>query len=167
MTPSSDDQLAHVDAGGRARMVDVSGKDITIRTAVAEARIHIGPQVAEALRTHGAVNAKGPVLETARIAGIMAAKRTAELIPMCHPLLLDQVQVEAELAGETIEVRAVVRCTGRTGVEIEAMTAASVAALTIYDMCKSAAKGIVIERIRLLEKTGGRSGTWRCGDDTL
>jgi len=156
--------LTHLDASGRARMVDVGGKDPTRRTARAEARVKVGPVIADQLARTGAV-AKGDVAGTAHIAGIMAAKRTHELVPMCHPLVLEHAGVDVVLEGDVVVITAEAVCTGTTGVEMEAMTAASVAALTVYDMCKSAGKGIVIEAVRLLEKTGGRSGTWRAADE--
>ena len=140
-------------------MVDVSGKESTARSAVAEAWINIGARVADKLHSDGAL-AKGNVVETARIAGIMAAKKTADLIPMCHPLSLDVVEVTAELLGRRFRVVARVSAEGRTGVEMEAMTAAAVAALAFYDMVKSAGKGIEIGPVRLLEKQGGKSGRW-------
>ena len=152
-------KLSHVSDDGRASMVDVGQKDPTRRTAVAEAWVDVGPEIAEMLRTSGSV-AKGNVLETARIAGIMASKRTPELIPMCHPLALDVVEIDAELVGDRVHLVARAVCHGKTGVEMEAMTAASLAALTVYDMVKSAGKGVVIGPIRLLEKCGGKSGHW-------
>jgi len=155
--------LSHLTAKGHARMVDVGGKKKTRRTAKAEAVVRLGETIARLVAETGGVS-KGNVLETARIAGIMAAKRTADLIPMCHTLDLDSVDLDFRLAGDAVVVTAEVRCQGRTGVEMEAMTAASVAALTVYDMCKSADKGITIEHIRLVEKSGGKSGTWRSAD---
>ncbi len=152
-------KLTHIGDDNRARMVDVSGKEITVRTASAEADVQLGPEVAELLVGKGSVS-KGNVLETARIAGIQAAKKTAELVPMCHPLALDHVDVVGELEGEVLHLICEVRCTGRTGVEMEAMMGVSVAAITVYDMCKSAAKGIEIGNVRLLHKTGGKSGDW-------
>jgi len=140
-------------------MVDVGGKTATRREARAEAVVNVGPAIAALLREGGGV-AKGNVLETARIAGIMAAKRAGELIPMCHPLTLDVCEVDAAVEGPCVRIETRVACEGKTGVEMEAMTAASVAALTVYDMCKSAGKGIEITRIRLLEKSGGKSGRW-------
>jgi cyclic pyranopterin phosphate synthase len=157
MTPER--ELSHVGPGGEARMVDVSKKARTPRFARAEAEVLVGSEIAQKLRETGGV-AKGNVLETARIAGVMAAKRTPELVPMCHPLALDAVDVDARIEGETVRIEASVRCTGRTGVEMEAMTAAAVAALTVYDMVKSAGKGVEIRSVRLLEKSGGRSGHW-------
>jgi molybdenum cofactor biosynthesis protein MoaC len=144
-------------------MVDVGCKTPTERTARAEAVVRVGEAIADQLRRTGAVT-KGGVLETARLAGIMAAKQTANLIPLCHQIPLDVVTIEATLKGETVRLEAVVRCHHTTGVEMEAMTAVSVAALTIYDMCKAAGKGIIIQHVRLLEKTGGKSGTWRSDD---
>lgn len=152
-------KLSHIGDDNRARMVDVSGKDVTVRTARAEAHVKLGPDVAKLLAGRGSVQ-KGNVLETARIAGIQAAKKTAELVPLCHPLALDHVDVEGTLEGETLRLVCDVRCSGRTGVEMEAMMGVSVAAITVYDMCKSAAKGIEIGSVRLLRKTGGRSGDW-------
>jgi len=154
--------LSHAAADGRARMVDVGAKAATARMARAEAVVRVGPVIARLLARRGGV-AKGNVLETARLAGIMAAKRTAGLIPLCHPVPLDHVEVLADLRGAEVCITAAVRCRGVTGVEMEALTAVAVAALTVYDMCKSADKGIVIRRVRLLEKSGGKSGTWRAG----
>lgn len=152
--------LSHIDNHGAAHMVDVGDKSPTTRTARAEAIVYLGEKTAEQLRATGAV-AKGGVIETARIAGIMGAKQTSSLIPMCHPLPLSVVELSAELDQKTVVLRSFVRCTHVTGVEMEAMTAVSIAALTVYDMCKSADKGIRIESIRLLEKTGGKSGAWK------
>jgi len=152
-------KLSHLSDDGKASMVDVGAKEPTKRTALAEASVRVGPEVAELLRNTGAV-AKGNVLETARIAGILAAKRTAELIPMCHPLGLDVVEIDADLDGDSVHILARAICRGKTGVEMEAMTAVSVASLTVYDMVKSAGKGAEIGPIRLLEKTGGKSGAW-------
>jgi cyclic pyranopterin phosphate synthase len=153
--------LSHVGPRG-ARMVDVSRKAATLRTARAEAWVHVGPVIAALLRESGGV-AKGNAIEVARVAGIVAAKRTAELIPMCHPIALDHVEVRAELHGVRVRIESAVRCRERTGAEMEALTAAAVAALTVYDMCKSADKGIEIRSVRLLEKSGGKSGVWRRG----
>ena len=152
-------KLSHVSPGGKARMADVSAKTISARRAVAEAWVTVGPEIAEKLSHCGAV-AKGNVLETARLAGILAAKQVPNLIPMCHPLLLDNVELEAELIKEQVRITAVVCCEGKTGVEMEAMTAAAVATLTVYDMVKSAGKGVEIGPVRLLEKSGGKSGHW-------
>ena len=155
-------KLSHLAPGGKARMVDVSSKPPTRRTATAEAWVDVGPAVARRLRASGVV-AKGNVLETARLAGILGAKRTAELIPMCHPLALDAVEIDVRAVGRRVHIVATVRCEGKTGVEMEAMTAASVAALTVYDMVKSAGRGVEIGPVRLLEKAGGKSGRWTRG----
>jgi cyclic pyranopterin phosphate synthase len=155
-------KLSHLSPGGRARMVDVSAKPRTERFARAEAWVSLGAPAARALHATGAV-AKGNVLETARLAGILAAKRTHELIPMCHPLALDLVEVDAALSGRRVRIETRVGCRERTGAEMEALTAAAVAALTVYDMVKSAGKGAQIGPIRLLEKRGGKSGHWRRG----
>ena len=152
-------KLSHVSAKGDARMVDVSAKPATRRSARAEAWVTVGSAIAGQLRAAGGL-AKGDVLQTARLAGIMAAKRTADLIPMCHPLPLDAIDVEARLAGARVRIVSRVACEGKTGVEMEAMVAAAIAALTVYDMVKSAGKGIAIGPVRLLEKSGGKSGKW-------
>lgn len=154
-------KLSHLNAQGEAHMVDVSDKDVTSRTAVAEGFVALLPETL-ALVTKGEAK-KGDVLATARIAGIMAAKKTHELIPLCHPLAITNVTVEFSPSTEPagIHVTATVKVTGQTGVEMEALTAVSVACLTIYDMLKAADKGMTISDIRLLEKTGGRSGTYR------
>lgn len=152
--------LSHLDEAGHARMVDVSGKQETVREALAEGRVRMHPQT-RALILAGRIP-KGDVLACARIAGIMAAKETSRLVPMCHPLPISEVAVEVEPDDDDgLRVRARVRTVGRTGVEMEALTAVSVAALTVYDMCKSVERGMVIETVRLLEKQGGGSGTWR------
>jgi cyclic pyranopterin phosphate synthase len=151
--------LTHFDAAGRAAMVDVAGKEATARRAVATGRIVMEPATLALIRD--GLAGKGDVLGVARIAGIMAAKRTAELIPLCHPLMLSKVAVDFTLAPpDTVEIEAVVTLTGRTGVEMEALTAVSVAALTIYDMVKAVDRGMRIEGIRLLHKSGGKSGTF-------
>jgi len=154
-------RLTHIDESGSARMVDVGSKDQTARRAVADARLRMSPDTAEAIEDRNAP--KGDVIGTARIAGIQAAKRTGELIPMAHPLPLTHVDVEIRvIAGEgVVEVVAEAKTVARTGVEMEAMTACAVAALTIYDMVKGLERGIAIERIELREKSGGRSGEWR------
>ncbi|MEI6643318.1 MAG: cyclic pyranopterin monophosphate synthase MoaC [Novosphingobium sp.] len=151
--------LTHLDAQGRARMVDVGGKAETQRVAVALGRIRMNAATLAALRD--GKTPKGDVLAVARIAGIMAAKRTAELIPLCHPLALDAVSVEFAFVDDGVEARATASLTGRTGVEMEALTAVSVALLTVYDMAKAIDKGMVIEGVRLIEKRGGKSGDWR------
>jgi cyclic pyranopterin monophosphate synthase len=155
------DELTHIDEHGNARMVDVGAKPQTARRAVARALVRMAP--ATAARVAAGDAPKGDVLGTARIAGIQAAKRTGELIPLCHPLPLDHVDVEAEVdaAAGTVTLTAEARVTARTGVEMEALTAASVAALTVYDMVKGLEKGIEIASVVLLEKSGGRSGEWR------
>lgn len=151
--------LTHLDAEGRAHMVDVSPKEPTHRRAVARAQIHMTPETVEAVRL-GATK-KGDVLAVARVAGIQAAKRTSDLIPLCHPLMVSKVSVDFTLDDTHIDVEAVVETVERTGVEMEALTACSVAALTIYDMCKAADRAMVIDGLTLWEKTGGRSGTYR------
>lgn len=149
--------LSHYDAAGRASMVDVSAKVDTRRTATAHAFVRIRPSVLKKLPQ----NPKGNPLEVARIAGICAAKRTGELIPMCHPLLLTHVDVEAAVESRGVRITARVATTGPTGVEMEALTAAAVAALTVYDMTKALDKGIEVQELHLLEKTGGKSGDYK------
>lgn len=151
-------KLTHLDDAGQAAMVDVSAKPATIREALAEGRITMSAMALAAIRD-GAVK-KGDVLATARIAGIMAAKKTSELIPLCHPLMLSKVAVDFTFESDGIRVTAMVRLSGQTGVEMEALTAASVTLLTIYDMAKALDKGMVIGGVRLLEKRGGKSGDW-------
>jgi cyclic pyranopterin phosphate synthase len=154
-------RLTHLDHKGEARMVDVSRKDVTARTATAAARITMRPQTLQAIL--GGEAAKGDVLAVARVAGIMAAKRTHELIPLCHPLPLSQVTVEFLPVTEAaaIDILATARVDGKTGVEMEALTAAAVAALTIYDMVKSIDRAMTIEALRLIDKRGGKSGHYR------
>jgi cyclic pyranopterin monophosphate synthase len=152
-------KLTHLDESGAAHMVDVSAKSDTVREAVAEGRIAMSAEALGAIREGSAK--KGDVLATARIAGIMAAKKTSELIPLCHPLMLSKVSIDFAFENDGIRAIAVVRLTGQTGVEMEALTATSVALLTIYDMAKALDKGMVISGIRLLSKTGGKSGDWR------
>jgi cyclic pyranopterin phosphate synthase len=152
-------RLTHLDASGRARMVDVSEKSATAREAVARGRVRMSPQT-RALAIAGE-GRKGDVRSVAEIAGVMAAKRTADLIPLCHPLALSKVEVSVEPCDEGLAVIATVRTTGPTGVEMEALTAVSVACLTIYDMLKAAERGMVIEAVRVVEKSGGASGDWR------
>ena len=149
-------EFSHLDEQGKAKMVDVSGKDATERIAIACGFIGIQPDVIHMITDKKMP--KGDVLATARIAGIMAAKRTHELIPMCHPLALDYVSVDFEIEKDHIKIIATVKVTGKTGVEMESLTAVSVAALTIYDMCKSMDKSMTISQIQLEEKCGGRSG---------
>ncbi len=155
--------LTHLDEKGEARMVDVGDKAHTQRVAVAESRLVMQPETLELILSGG--HKKGDVLATARIAGIMAAKRTGDLIPMCHPLMLTKVKVELTPEPDRHAVHITAECavSGQTGVEMEALTAASVAALTLYDMCKAVDRGMVIEQTRLLEKRGGKSGHWQVG----
>jgi cyclic pyranopterin phosphate synthase len=152
--------LTHLDEAGRARMVDVSAKDETERVAVAAGSVQMKPATLALIQSGGV--AKGDVLAVARLAGIMAAKRTADLIPLCHPLALTSVAVElaCDVARSAVDITATCRVTGRTGVEMEALTAVSVAALTIYDMCKAVDRGMRIGEIRLMHKSGGKSGTY-------
>ncbi|WP_137679322.1 cyclic pyranopterin monophosphate synthase MoaC [Aurantiacibacter suaedae] len=152
-------KLTHLDETGAARMVDVGHKTPSQRSATAEGRIAMQPATLQAVREGS--GPKGDVLAAARIAGIMAAKRTGELIPLCHPLALDTVSVDFAFEDSAIRVTARAALTGKTGVEMEALTAASMALLTIYDMAKALEKGMVIEQVRLLAKTGGKSGDWR------
>lgn len=153
-------QLTHLNEQGDARMVDVSGKDITTRVAVAESRISMAADTLALIEAGG--HKKGDVYAVARIAGIQAAKKCADLIPLCHPLPLASVTVdfESDATNNTVIVRATCKLDGKTGVEMEALTAVSVAALTIYDMCKAVDKGMVIEATRLISKLGGKSGDW-------
>lgn len=152
-------ELTHLDETGRARMVDVGGKAETRRVAVASGRVRMSPEALAAIRD-GEVP-KGDVLAAARIAGIMGAKKTAELIPLCHPLALDAVTVDFAVEDDAVRATATASLSGRTGVEMEAMTAVSVALLTIYDMAKAVDQAMVIEAVRLIEKRGGKSGDWR------
>jgi cyclic pyranopterin phosphate synthase len=157
-------KLSHLTDDGSVQMVDVGAKASSLREAKASALVRMSPQTLQLLRERALP--KGDVLTTAKVAAILAAKRTADLIPMTHPLPLTYIDVtfDVESSDDAIAIEALVRCEGKTGVEIEAMTACSIAALTIYDMCKSADKSIVIERIRLEEKSGGKSGTFRRSD---
>jgi cyclic pyranopterin phosphate synthase len=148
--------LSHVDDQSRPTMVDVTGKPVTRRTAVAEARVRFPADAAAALRAGGFATAKGPVFHTAIVAGVMAAKRTHELIPFCHPLGLEDCRVEVEMDGDEAVIRCATAVNHRTGVEMEALTGASVAALTVYDMCKALSHAIVIVETRLVEKHGGK-----------
>jgi len=161
MSDSDEPGLSHIDDAGRARMVDVTGKDETFRVAVAKGRVVMQPETLRLLLA-GEI-AKGNVLTTAQIAGVQAAKKTSELIPMCHPLLLTGIDVELEPdeAASAVEITATVRTTGKTGVEMEALTAVSVAGLTVYDMCKAVDRGMQVEAVRLVSKTGGKSGDWQ------
>lgn len=156
----SDKELTHLDEKGQARMVDVGEKAHTERSATATATIHMQAETLSMI-VQGK-HKKGDVMATARIAGIMAAKRTPDLIPMCHPLMITSVKVDLvpNLENSSVEVLATCKTVGQTGIEIEALTAASVAALTLYDMCKAVDRGMVIDQVKLLEKIGGKSGHW-------
>ncbi len=160
--PKNRTELSHVDAGGRVRMVDVSGKAVTARQATARGRISISRAALRQVRA-GRI-AKGDPLQAARLAGIMAAKKTADLIPLCHPLPLSHVEVEITPARDGYVIEATARTSAQTGVEMEALTAVAVAALTIYDMVKAVDKAMVIGEIRLISKRGGRSGEYRAKD---
>ena len=153
------DRLTHLDENGAARMVDVGGKQATARSATATGRIRMSGKALSAIAEGS--SPKGDALAAARIAGIMAAKKTGELIPLCHPLALDAVTVLFKVEADAIRVTATASLTGKTGVEMEAMTAASVALLTVYDMGKALDKAMVIEGVRLIAKSGGKSGDWR------
>ncbi|MFE9479760.1 cyclic pyranopterin monophosphate synthase MoaC [Streptomyces spororaveus] len=155
---STESRLTHIDEAGAARMVDVSGKDVTTRTARASGRVLVAPRVIELLRGEGVP--KGDALATARIAGIMGAKKTPDLIPLCHPLAVSGVTVDLRVADDAVEILATVKTTDRTGVEMEALTAVAVAGLTVIDMVKAVDKGAVITDVRVEEKTGGKSGDW-------
>ena len=150
--------LTHLDETGAARMVDVSAKANTAREAIAEGRIEMSPEALSAIRD--GTTKKGDVLAVARVAGIMAAKKTSDLIPLCHPIALSSVTVDLTIGETAITATATARTTGPTGVEMEALTAVSVALLTLYDMAKAMDRGMRIEGVRLLSKTGGKSGTW-------
>ncbi len=150
--------MTHLDSRGAARMVDVAAKAATAREALAECIVRMAPATVDAVREG---TAKGDALAVARVAGIMAAKRTPDLIPLCHPLPLTSVEVDFELGADAVRILARARVTGPTGVEMEALTAAAVAGLTLIDMTKGIERGVYLERVRLLEKSGGRSGTWK------
>ena len=152
------DKLTHLDESGRPQMVDVGEKPLTARLARAEAWVRMSPQALDAIR-HSRIQ-KGDVLRIAELAGVQGAKRTADLIPLCHPLPLDSVNVIAEIQDEAVRIEATVTVTWKTGVEMEALAAVNAAALTVYDMTMSVDKAMVIEGVRLLEKRGGRSGAW-------
>ena len=156
------DKLTHLDEAGRVHMVDVSAKDVTQRLATVRGEIIMAPETVRLIVDNQV--AKGNVLETARLAGIMAAKRTAELIPLCHPLNLTAVDVEFTVGADRIKVETQARVADRTGVEMEALIAATVALLTIYDMCKAVDRGMIIGQVRLQEKSGGRSGHYKRAD---
>ena len=150
--------FSHVDDSGAARMVDVSGKDVTVRTATARGRVEVSPEVVALLRGEGVP--KGDVLAVARIAGIQAAKRTPDLVPLCHPLAIDAVTVDLDVSDTSVDIRAEVRTTGRTGAEMEALTSVAIAALTVVDMVKAVDRHATITGIEVIAKSGGRSGTW-------
>jgi cyclic pyranopterin phosphate synthase len=152
------DGLTHVDASGAARMVDVSGKDVTVRTATATGRVIVSPDVVRLLRSDGVP--KGDAVAVARIAGIQAAKRTPDLVPLCHPIAIHGVTVDIEIVDEGAEIRATVRTADRTGVEMEALTCVAVAALTFVDMVKAVDPAAVIGAVQVEEKTGGKTGDW-------
>lgn len=153
------DGLTHIDEAGKARMVDVGNKPVTERGAIAEARVRVSPELAQKIRDNDL--AKGDLLATARLAGIMAAKRSDDLIPLCHPLGLDVVTVDAILDGTVVHIRATARVNARTGVEMEALTAVTVAALTVIDMGKAIDRTMEIQGVRVVEKWGGRSGHYK------
>ena len=159
----SESGFTHLDSDGRARMVDVTPKEPSHRRAIARGRVNMTPETASAV-AQGAIK-KGDVLAVARVAGIQAAKKTSDLLPLCHPLMVGAVTVNFEINDASIEVEAAVDTFDRTGVEMEALTACSVAALTIYDMCKAMDRSMVIDAVTLWEKTGGRSGTYRRVED--
>jgi cyclic pyranopterin monophosphate synthase len=150
-------KLTHIDPSGDPSMVDISEKEKTKRTARAQAIVHVGKEILDQIREQDLKTKKGPVFQTAILAGIMGAKKTADLIPLCHPLGLEDCDVKIEARTEDIVITASATLSGKTGVEMEALTAASIAALTIYDMCKAMSHNIVIKEIRLLEKTGGKN----------
>jgi cyclic pyranopterin phosphate synthase len=152
-------RLTHVDAGGAARMVDVSGKDVTARTATATGCLRVAPRVVELLRGEGMP--KGDALGVARVAGIMGAKRTGDLVPLCHPIALSGVAVDLDVRDHGVQITATARTTDRTGVEMEALTAVAVAGLALHDMVKAVDPAAELTGVRVVEKTGGRSGTWR------
>lgn len=154
-------ELTHLNKSGEAEMVDVSAKQDSVRIAIAESLVILTPDILQLLRD-GDIP-KGDVLATARIAGIQAAKKCSDLIPLCHPLPLTKVSVDLRLEPDQVRIQATCKTTGKTGVEMEALTAASIAALTIYDMCKALDKGIEIKSTRLLKKSGGKSGDWSAG----
>ena len=157
MKPDSE-KLTHIDEDGKAQMVDVGYKEDTNRSATASGKVFMDIETIDALKKQEFE--KGDVLGVARVAGIQAAKKTSDLIPLCHPLVINFVSVDFKIKERHVEIEATVKTFGKTGVEIEALTACSVAALTIYDMCKAVDKSITIEEVKLLEKTGGKSGNW-------
>ena len=154
--------LTHLNANGEAHMVDVSAKSDTLRTAIAQSQVELTPAIVAAITDNSLP--KGDLFATVRIAAIQGAKKCSDLIPLCHPLPLSKITVDIELQGNSLVISALCKTTGKTGVEVEALTAASVAALTVYDMCKGLDKGMVIRETKLLEKTGGKSGDWSTND---
>ena len=156
--------LTHLNERGDMHMVDIGTKAVTVREAVAQSKVRLSQAARQALQR---ANPKGDVFAAARLAGIMAAKKTADLIPLCHPLGLTHIDVEIELTKTHVDIRVVAENSGQTGVEMEAMTAASVAALTVYDMLKAVDRGMIIEQVRLLKKSGGKSGLWKRRGVTL
>lgn len=153
------DRLTHVDAAGAARMVDVAAKEVTVRTATATGRVLVSPEVVALLRGEGVP--KGDAIAVARIAGLMGAKRTPDLVPLCHPVAVHGVTVDVDVTDDAVRIRSTVRTADRTGVEMEALTSVSVAALTVVDMVKAVDRAATITDIRVEEKSGGRSGSWR------
>ena len=151
-------KLTHLNRSGEAHMVDVSAKADTVRTAIAQSQVELTPAIVAAITDDNLP--KGDLYATARIAGIQAAKKCSDLIPLCHPLPLSKITMDIELQGNSLLITALCKTTGKTGVEMEALTAASVAALTVYDMCKGLDKGMIIRETKLLEKSGGKSGDW-------
>jgi cyclic pyranopterin monophosphate synthase len=149
-------QFTHIDASGNPQMVDVSHKEITRRVAKAQAVVHLGKEIISKIKKNELITKKGPVFQTAIIAGVMGAKKTSDLIPFCHPIGLEDCQVKIHVKGNRAVIESTAVVTSKTGVEMEALTAASVAALTVYDMCKALSHHIVIEEVKLMEKTGGR-----------
>ena len=156
---SDNDELTHIDENGKAQMVDVGNKEDTKRRATASGKVSMSSETIEALKKQELQ--KGDVLGVARVAGIQAAKKTSDLIPLCHPLAVNFVSVDFRIQESHVEIETIVEIFGKTGVEMEALTACTVAALTIYDMCKAVDKSITIEEIKLVEKTGGKSGNWK------
>ncbi len=158
MAPKKKKSLTHLNDRGEMHMVDIAAKEVTVRQAIAQSKVRLNEAAQKAL---SAGSPKGDVFAAARLAGILAAKKTADLIPLCHPLGLTHIDVEIELHNNYVEICVVAENSGKTGVEMEAMTAASVAALTIYDMLKAVDRGMTIEQVRLLKKSGGKSGLWK------
>ena len=158
MAKTKKNSLTHLNDRGEMHMVDIGAKAATVRQAIAQSKVRLNDSARQALK---AGSPKGDVFAAARLAGIMAAKKTADLIPLCHPLGLTHIDVEIELLKTHVDIRVVAENSGQTGVEMEAMTAASIAALTIYDMLKAVDRGMTIEQVRLLKKSGGKSGTWK------